>query len=70
MEEEEKREDPYLNDPSARRKLIKSISPPAQVRNTAKSPIMTSGRVNRPWMQKKNEGFFKNSPNEDIVLAK
>ena len=21
-------------------------------------------------MQKKNEGFFKNSPNEDVVLAK
>jgi hypothetical protein len=39
------------------------------VRIASKSPI-TSGRVSRPWMKIKNEGFFKNSPNEDIVLAK
>ena len=50
--------------------MIKSISPHQRPTTASKSPILTSGRLNKPWMQKKNEGFFKNSPNEDIVLAK
>ena len=48
------------------------ISPVALARN--KSPITTSttsrGRVKRPWLQNKNEGFFKNSPKDDIIIAK